>query len=373
MVPHRDSLFGLLFALLFVVPPVSSQSRLTAIDIPPNFNLDRQNAARLRPAFLSESEEPKAGFLIGTSVLRRLVQQVPGRDRPSSFSWELRITKQPRELNAFSSPEGTIYVDRSLAQILGGQSGLWAAALSHEIAHILHRDWARRYLYQKSMRNDDAAMMSLGDGATPGSWMDSAKAASLASTLSQLLETNADADGLMLMARAGYHPDFMFSLHHLLRVHSPVEVSDSLHPDWSSREESLRAVYIAAGHEYERLWPDTSESPGGSPPVIVSTGEQIFRKRGAGRADIFIPLRCSNLSGAVEVVLRVRDANAVRSVPEADSPSKWRQLTGCTSDITGITFRVEASDLPAHGQAAIYVKDDRGTLIAASDTFRLRK
>ena len=53
--------------------------------------------------------------------------------------WELRIAKDAG--NVFSSPDGTIYVDEALAQALGSQSGLWAAVLSHEVAHVARRDW----------------------------------------------------------------------------------------------------------------------------------------------------------------------------------------------------------------------------------------
>ena len=56
------------------------------------------------------------------------------------------------------------------------------------------------------------------------------------------------------MARAGYHPDFMFSLHDLLRaraVETAHSTVDALHPEWTPREEALRTVYASAGHEYE--------------------------------------------------------------------------------------------------------------------------
>jgi hypothetical protein len=208
--------------------------------------------------------------------------------------------------------------------------------------------------------------------------MDPASSASLLSRFSQSLESYADVDGLMLMARAGYHPDFMFALHHLLRaraVENSLSTSDALHPEWASREERLRAVYAAAGHEYERLWPEMSDSPGGIPPVVVSTGEPITRKPVGHATEILIPLRCSNLSGAVEVVLRLRDRNATTQLAATSSPSEWHQLTGCTSDVTQIRFQVAADALPksSHTLAAIYVADDRGKLVAASSVFSLRR
>jgi predicted Zn-dependent protease len=36
--------------------------------------------------------------------------------------------------------------------------------------------------------------------------------------LSRDLEHDADSQGMLLMARAGYHPDNVFAMHHLLRL-----------------------------------------------------------------------------------------------------------------------------------------------------------
>ena len=365
------------FGLIFFLTPAFTHAQFTpSVEVPTNFRLDREVAARLRPALLRESEEPSGFSIVGMRVLQRLIQQISPAQTPTSLLWELRITRQSGELNAFSSPDGTIYVNRSLAQLLGSQSGLWAAALSHEVAHVLHRDWARRYLHEKSIRND--AVLSLGESGTPGTWVDPASFTDMSSKFSRMLENSADEDGLMLMARAGYHPDFMFSLHHLLRANaakSSRSTADALHPDWSSREEVLRTIYAAAGHEYERFWPEISDSPGGIPPVVVSTGEPITRKSNSNDTEILIPLRCSNLSGAVEVVLQLRNKARAERAAVTDSPLEWRQLTGCTSDVTQITFRIAANEQQAHGHASadIYVTDDRGRLIAASDVFKIRR
>ncbi len=182
MLRNRNPLFCALLAFLLPVTFPLAQAQLTpSIDVPTNFKLDREIAARLRPALLRESEEPTGPFTTGAQVLRRLVQQTPLPHKSAPLAWELRITKRPTELNAFSSPDGTIYVDLSLAQMLGTERGLWAAALSHEVAHILHCDWARRYLYEQSMRNDSATLLSLGESSTPSAWTDPASSASMSS------------------------------------------------------------------------------------------------------------------------------------------------------------------------------------------------
>jgi Zn-dependent protease with chaperone function len=376
MVSTANPLLRLTFALLCLLLIVPASAQLFApVDVPANFKLDRQVAARLRPALIRESEEPAGIDKLGTQVLQRLAQQAAPGDNPASFSWELRITTVVGDLNAFSSPDGTVYVDRTLVQLLGAQPGLWAAALSHEVAHILRRDWARRYLYEKSIRNEGVSVVGPGNAFTSGTWTDPASVAHMTSQFSQSMETDADAYGLMLMARAGYHPDFMFSLHHLLRAHAAEKVrptNDPLHPQWASREETLRKAYFAAGHEYERLWPEAYASPGGNPPVLVSAGELSAKKHSDSDVEIRIPLRCSNLSGAVEVILQVQIA-AHTALAEREPASEWRQLTGCTSDVTLITFPVAADSLRTSGNAVadVYVVDDHGALLARSETVKL--
>ena len=213
MLCKRNPLVRAVLVFLFPITFHPAQAQLApSIDVPTNFKLDREIATRLRPTLLRESEEASGSFTnrgAGASAAR--AANICCLQVHCIFMGAAHH-EATGKLNAFSSPDGTIYVDRTLANILGTRPGLWAAALSHEIAHILHRDWARRYLYEKSMRNDSAPV-SLGESNTLGAWTDPASPLSQASRFSRLLETNADSDGLMLMARTGYHPDFMFSLH----------------------------------------------------------------------------------------------------------------------------------------------------------------
>jgi hypothetical protein len=336
-----------------------------------------ETAARLRPALLSQSAPASGRFIVGRRVLERLLDGVRPNG-PANLHWELRILDDEL-LNAFSSPDGTIYVGRSLAQSAGTNPGLWAAILSHEVAHLVRRDWARRYLFEKSLREADGAVMLIDRGLTSGGWMDTRAASEALAQFCRQTEVEADAAGLMLMASAGYHPDFVPALHHLLQAQVAAAPTSALarHPRWETRDRELERAYAAAGLEFDRFWPDRYESPGGNPPIVVFVGAAAIRTVRSDAWEIQVPIRCDNLAGAVEVVLRTRagsDRSEVKSSRPPSSAEGIRQLTGCTSIRTVVTFAVDASLQRELGQqpADIYVLDDRGGLLSRAELPRTR-
>lgn len=381
--PHRFS--GCL--IVWLVLPLWSifaftQQDFSSPDVPPQFTLDMQTAARLRPTLQAQSVAPAGRYATGRVVFDRLVVRVRA-PRLARFTWDLRIVDDG-QLNAYSSPDGAVYVESGLAQLAGASPGLWAAILSHEIAHIVRRDWARRYLYQKYLENSGGAAIALGDPGLPSaSWSDSEKASEDFGRFCRHMELDADREGLMLMARAGYHPDFVPALHHLLHAQSPGTATTSLyamHPCWEERDRELSHAYEEASSEFDRLWPGWYASPGGNPPVVVFAGEPKIKRTASGEWEIQIPMRCQNLAGAVEVVLSssAPDGPNTRRENAADSshPSdEVRQLTGCTSPRATIKFTL--TDTPDRIKSAgrwtdVYVLDAWGTVLARADLPRLR-
>src|SRR5579864_3712544 len=143
-------------------------------EFPSQFKLDMETAARLRPELMAQSVAAAGHYATGRLVFERLVPEV----QPASSSkvrWQLRIVENG-QLNAYSSPDGSVYVESGLAKLAGPSAGLWAAILSHEMAHILRRDWARRYLYEKHLERGGDTIV-LGDPGLPAAdWNDSEKA-----------------------------------------------------------------------------------------------------------------------------------------------------------------------------------------------------
>jgi Zn-dependent protease with chaperone function len=351
-----------LFAIVFTAPAcvAFSQPCPSPEKVPANFADDAAFATEVRSVLIPQSQ-PAGPDSAGVTVLQNLVHQLS--DDTPLFGWELRIARDAG--NMFASPDGTIYVDQSLAQFLGTRSGLWAAALSHEIAHVVRRDWARRFLLQKALDNARGAQLVLGDTASAGSWVDSRESSAWQASCSQTMELEADAQSLFLMARAGFHPDFVPALHHALAA-QPLQwkgqLADASHPTWDERDGKLTKLLIAAGKEFDRLWPERDASPGGNPPIVVYTGAPSVRRHHEQDAELMIPLNCQNLAGSVEVVLRWKElADAAGHVE--------RQFTGCTSKRTLVTFTLPTSAVSGrHVQAEgdVSILDDRGVLLTRS-------
>jgi hypothetical protein len=246
--------------------------------------------------------------------------------------------------------------------------------LSHEIAHVAWRDWARRYLYDESLRGGSGSVV-LGDpGLSSPGWKDSTTASADLARFCRQLELEADLDGLMLMARAGYHPDFVPALHHLLHAQSASKTAPSIfamHPCWEERDRELDRAYIVASIEFEHRWPEWYASPGGNPPTLVFADKPSVRKTHAMEWEIRVPMRCQNLVGAVEVVLQTYAPGATsRSGPERVASSvpvsneEARQLTGCTSSPkTTITFAVKDAS-QKELWAEVFVLDGQGAVLS---------
>jgi Peptidase family M48 len=372
--------FAIGLGLLCAVPGTAQQSG-DIPEVPSQFNLDTKTAARLRPQFMAQSSAASGRYATGRAVFDCLIAQVSDPSQ-TKFAWQLRIVDDD-QLNAYSSPDGSVYVESGLARLAGSSAGLWAAILSHEIAHILRRDWARRYLYQKYLQNGGGATIVLGDPGLPSAaWENSEKASADMGRFGRQMELEADREGLMMMAHAGYHPDFVPALHHLLHARGMGKNSRSIyamHPCWEERDRELNHTYVAASIEFARRWPEWYASPGGNPPVVVFADEPTVRKTGGKEWEIQIPMRCQNLAGTVEVVLSSSPAHQAVALPDrkesdGEADQHVRQLTGCTSPKTTITFALADESVrpkPGAQWTDIYVLDSWGSILARAELPKL--
>jgi Peptidase family M48 len=350
-------------------------------ELPSQFKLDMETASRLKPKLMAQSVAAVGRYATGRLVFERLVQQV----EPASsvkFTWQLRVVEN-NELNAYSSPDGSIYVESGLAKMAGPSAGLWAAILSHEIAHVVRRDWAQRYLYQNALETRGGQNIVLGDPGVPQAmWSNSEKASADFGRFCRQMELEADREGLMLMVRAGYHPDFVPALHHLLHARSGGPRNASLyamHPCWEERDRELVGAYRQASIEFEHRWPEWYASPGGNPPVVVFADSPLVKKSRSKEWEIRLPMHCQNLVGAVEVVLRADpgENQIIRPVELSENEDRdyeVRQLTGCTSPQTTVVFTLAdlaAGHKPGTRWTDVYVVDASGSVLTRADLPKL--
>jgi hypothetical protein len=339
--------------------PAWAQQSFPPQAVPADFDGDKVFAEDFRARILPFTEPATARYPIGNEVLDRLTEQLPPNQR--RYSWKLRIAKNGG--NVLSSPDGTIFVDEELARFLGLRTGLWAAALSHEIEHVVRRDWARRYLFRKSLQKSAIAHTSALADASGMPWLGPNYSSIRFEAFCQSQELEADSEGSTLMARAGFHPDFMPALYHFLQAQPQqleAKLLDTAHPGWEERYENLQSHSAAAVREFSRLWPNPYSSPGGDPPVVIYTGAASVHRASNGELEVQVHVHCENMHGTAKVILRL---SAIRSnfVRELSSD------TVCTSNKTVLTFTIANSEA-AHSpmQGLITIMDDQENIVTRS-------
>lgn len=296
------------------------------------------------PGSASPKPDLRPQLVVGTDVFHHLVGTPLVAE--AKLDWRFAILEND-SVNAYSDAKGRVWVAGGLAQLLKEDRGLWAAVLSHEVAHVILRHpnlalkglhLALPYVFGKVLRDR---------------------------------EHRADATGMMLMATAGYHPDSMFVLQDLLRqargeMPKPLAFF-STHPRWETREQHSQQASQEALAEFERRWPDAAQSPGGLPPLLVFLGEpQVSVTPEAQAAELRVPLHCRNARGPIAVVVKPQDAG-----------SPWKELrqeTRCPEQEDGVV-RMPLDEGEAASQRSFRVKvsiyDDEGRLRAISKSFEV--
>lgn len=188
-------------------------------------------------------------------VARRLAQAI-GRDG-RGFEWEVNVVDSPQQ-NAFCLPGGKIVVYTGILPATRTDAGL-AAVMGHEMAHAILRHGGQRVLRENltqtlltgaafSLSDMDwnqrrAVMAALGVGAQYGAIL----------PFSRGHESEADALGLIYMARAGYDPREAIGFWERMaegRSAQPPEFL-STHPSSGTRIQRLQAAMPKAVAEYE--------------------------------------------------------------------------------------------------------------------------
>jgi hypothetical protein len=331
------------------------------IDLPRTFEVDFQFAAKQRAQLGPQIEvaDDVAGR-VGKDVFESLVntQMISGFGLP--YTWTFRPYESP-VVNAFSFPDGEVVAYTGLSRLIGTNRGLWAAVLAHEIAHVALRHSARKALFHEYVEEQVRYWQMrarLGDKGAVWTVLAVRIAGNLAEKkLSRDLEHDADIQGMLLMARAGYHPDNAFAMHHLLRMNTPERsrvgtffFSD--HPRWESRDQRTERAYTEALAEYDRLWASPDASPGGLPPAVAFLGDvRGMQNKGGGTGDLALALSCRNVGSPVALVIHLTKAGG----------APVRSMVGDYRDSTGnvlIHERASCLDKDGAGPTTVHIPAD---------------
>lgn len=175
------------------------------------------------------------------------------------YKWDVSLVRGS-DINAFCLPGGKIVVYTGILPVAKNEAGL-ATVMGHEMAHATARHGSERLLRQRatqtlltgvqfsmgdmSYEQQRAVMAALGAGAQVGFIL----------PFSRDHESEADAIGLIYMARAGYDPReavaFWERMTEASRGNQPPEFM-STHPSHGTRIERLKAAIPKALEEYER-------------------------------------------------------------------------------------------------------------------------
>ena len=180
------------------------------------------------------------------TISNRLIQQTSiFRDDTRDWNWQLTLINAPT-LNATCAPGGKITFYSGLVEQLNLTDDEIAAIMGHEIAHAL-REHGRERLSQ-AMAQSAVTNIALAAAGSYGSAISAANQAAqyiLVLPNSRQNESEADAIGLELAARAGYNPQAAISVWKKMIRATDGKASPeflSTHPSGETRIEQLTVL-----------------------------------------------------------------------------------------------------------------------------------
>ena len=210
-------------------------------------------------------------------VLRDLLSTGLGKTMPQ-LSWEFFLINDDR-IGASSDGAGRIFVTTGMNRwYLGKVRGVWAAVLAHEMGHalILNPAYWSGFQAELEKTEKEAAGGQDPQRVTQPLLAWSAKGGVFDVRNPKQREYAADYLAMMLMAEAGYHPEYALTLDRWFSgsLYDPTRVAAffATHPRWQEREERAQKDFDVALAIFTFRWPDAAKSPGGIAPPIGRLG-----------------------------------------------------------------------------------------------------
>lgn len=160
------------------------------------------------------------------------------------WPWELVLIDEPETINAHVLAGGKVTFFTGFIRKNNASDDELAAAMGHEMAHAL-REHTREKMSQDGVMSTvrDVGLKVLGTDAAVNDAAKRAQLLALTLPFSRAMESEADALGLELAARAGYNPRGAVTLWEKMAKHgSGGPAFLSTHPDSNDRRAALEAL-----------------------------------------------------------------------------------------------------------------------------------
>lgn len=176
----------------------------------------------------------------------QLVEDALGEENPYPFGFH--ILKNEKAINAFALPGGQIFVTAGLFDRLT-TDGQLAAALAHEMGHIIQRHGAERLSDNRLTHGMTGALILSAKNSDDPEMQKAAQAALAISHLINMKygredELEADRDGIRILVASGYDPRALIKVIDILRQAGNGMAPEffSTHPDPDHRIERIEAA-----------------------------------------------------------------------------------------------------------------------------------
>ncbi len=248
---------------------------------------------------------------LAEQVLRGLLSTPLGKTMPL-LPWEFFLIDDDH-IGASSDGTGKIFVTTGMDRwYLGKVRGVWAAVLAHEMGHALILNPAYWSGFQAELEKAEQQATGGRDKqrATQPLLARSAKDGVFDVHNPKQREYAADYVAMMLMAEAGYHPEYALTLDRWFSgsFYDPTRLTALMaaHPRWEEREERAQKDYELALEIFTSRWPDAAKSPGGiAPPVGKLGAVTVQQSPDDTELLINVPFSASKAEGAPMRVVAV--------------------------------------------------------------------
>jgi predicted Zn-dependent protease len=245
------SLVAFLFAALSVT--ACGAARVTPIGLESLQPTEEDERRIWREARELQIRLDRSGLIDEDVRLSVYVNQVASKIVPEevkrAIDIQIKVLKHPAP-NAFALPHGAVYIHSGFLVRMENEAQL-AAALAHEISHIIHRHALQTFRNVKQAAAVASTLAVIGAPAgLPGSGvilLGTVGALAAVSGYSQSLEEDADAEGLRLIVNASYDPgETVKVIENVMRYVEQEEIKEpfffSTHPRLAERKASYRRL-----------------------------------------------------------------------------------------------------------------------------------